>query len=134
MDTDRSYERLKKLHFYILLIVMLILMGCARVSEISLDNVQSITMYGTDENGGLLCTDEQIQSFVEAYNQATLYTNDAGTTHPCRVEIIFQDETTMRVWGGTQSFCTIASEATGQQNIQSQKLDKWFSDFVSDNE
>lgn len=113
---------------------MLILAGCARVSEISLDNVQSIAVFGTDENEGCLCTNEQIQSFVEAYNQATLYTNDVGTTHPCRVEIIFQDGTTLRVWGGTQGFCTMNSEVTGQQNIKSHKLDEWFSGFVPDNE
>ena len=120
---------MKKLHLYILLIVISILAGCARVSEISLDNVQSITVFGTDENECRLCTDEQMQSFVDAYNQATLYTNDAGTTHPCRVEIIFQDGTTMRVWGGTQGFCTMDSEATGQQNIKGHKLDEWFSAF-----
>lgn len=126
---------MKKLCFSIFLLVMLVLAGCASVGKISLDDVQSITVFETGKADGdfYLCTGEQVQSFVKAYNRARLYTNDAGTTHPYRADVAFQDGTTMRVWGGTQGFCTMESETTGQQNIKGRRLDEWFSGFASDN-
>lgn len=114
---------------------ILVLAGCAaHIDEISIDNVQSISVTGLESNETLSCSEAQIKSFVKAYNSATLYTNDVGTTHPYSAKVIFEDGTTLVVWGGTQGFCTMDSETTGQQNIKSSELDKWFSALDTNHE
>ncbi len=107
-------------------IIVLVICGCTGVSRISAEDISSVTVTGLETGGKLTCSEEQIKAFAEAYNSAVLYTNDVGTTHPFRADAAFSDGSTLTVWGGTQGFCTMESDAAGQQNIKSQKLDDWF--------
>jgi len=102
--------------------------GCTYVDKISAEDIGSITITGLETGGSLTCSEEQIAAFAEAYNSAVLFTNEVGTTHPYRADVIYKDGTALVVWGGTQGFCTMSSESTGQQNIKSFKLDNWFED------
>jgi len=80
-----------------------------------------------------LCDENQIESFVKAFNGARLFRNDWGTTDPLRADVLFADGTHLVVWGGsTQGFCgMVKTDAQGQrgeqQNIQGAALDEWFS-------
>lgn len=109
-----------------LIIIVLVICGCTGVSRISAQDISSVTVTGLETGGMLTCSEKQVIAFTEAYNSTVLYTNDVGTTHPYRADVVFSDETTLTVWGGTQGFCTIKSESAGQQNIKSQRLDDWF--------
>lgn len=115
---------------YVLLVCICVLalaaQGCTYVSKISAEDIESITVTGLETGGELYCSQEQIESFVKAYNSACFYTNDVGTTHPYRADVMFSGGTALVVWGGTQGFCTMYSEACGQRNIKSAKLYNWF--------
>jgi len=119
-----------------ILTVMLILLsiallhGCSAskksVENISADDILSITIAELPDGKPISCPDNEIRSFVKAFNKATLYRNDVGTTPPYRVEVKFRDGSTLIVWGYTQGFATIKKEDGEQQNIRGSALRRWF--------
>jgi hypothetical protein len=96
------------------------------VADISADDILSITIVQLPDGKPVSCPDNEIRSFVKAFNKVTLYRNDVGTTPPYRVEVTFRDGSTLIVWGYTQGFATMKKGTDDQQNIRGFALRRWF--------
>lgn len=128
LNQARSVCKMRRYYLLVCLCLTIFLFhGCATgINKISTNNIQSITVTRIETNKSWSCSDDQIKSFAEAYDTATLYSNNVGTTHPYLAKVTFTDGTILDVWGGTLGFLTIDSKVTGQQNIRSTKLEEWF--------
>lgn len=118
---------------FVPLLIAFILCACApRVRPVSQNDIQTLTVTKLETGESTACNREQVSSFLQAYNEATLYPKDVGTTHPYHVEITFTDGTKMDVWGDAQprGFSSMRSAVDGDQNIDGQKLSEWFISFV----
>lgn len=102
-----------------------------RVNPIHADDIESIMLVAGSDQSVYNCSPEQIRTFTEAFNQATHDHNDAGTTPPARVDMLFKDGTRKIVWGYNQGFATLKAANGLQQNIRGKALQDWFTKAMS---
>lgn len=120
----------QKLNITILVLVTFLLFGCdtgfakipngKTISNMSIQNLES------GETAAL--ASDQFTEFSEAFNSSLPYRNDVGTTLPLKLNVEFDDGTTLIVWGGVGDFCTVCWE-DNQFNIKSKELGELFEKF-----
>lgn len=87
--------------------------------EVIVDGGRKKFTYTPAENG------DEVKRFVDGYNQATRYRDDAGTTYEVIVNLKMSNGDVISVYGGTQGFQTVGIQGK-KSNIQSDGLSEYF--------
>lgn len=127
MNSKKKRRTFRRFGYAVFLIMTILLLpGCTKkVDSISAKEISSISLTKLETGKTIVCGQSEIYAFAAAYNRATYFRDDWGTTDPLHADVIFADGTAMRVWGGAQSYQTV--QINGEQhNIKSRKLEQWF--------
>lgn len=107
------------------IVLIVVLTQDPKIKALDIKDIASMELYITPSEESSSMDDDTMEIFIAAYNAASAYRNDHGTTHGHMVKINFNDGTFMYVAGGTQGFQTVMRDGE-QYNIQGDRLWDFF--------